>query len=308
MAKVWFLETRPQFLVLSVVLVLHGAALAFWRGTPSFDWLRFGLAMLGLVLLHAAVNVLNDWHDWSRTGIDKETTRTPFSGGSGILPAHQMDAPSVLRLGTVCLVAGCLVGLYLVWDTYRAYGRLWPLLVIGLIGALSVVVYTPVLTRLGLGEIFAGLGLGNLPVLGAYYVLTGRLDWVAVWSGIPSTLLTYNLLFLNEFPDAAADAKGGRRHMVLLLTKRGARWLYAAVEALAYIVILLGVILGLLTPWALLGLISAFFGLPAIRTALREYDSLPGLLPALAANVAAVLATNALLALGYLIAGLTAAS
>ena len=306
MKGVWFHETRPQFLVLSLVLVLHGAGLAFWQGTPAFSWLRFALAMLGLVLMHAAVNVLNDWHDWAKTGIDKETPRTPFSGGSGILPAGGMDARSTLREGAICLATGCVIGLYLVWDTYRVFGRVWPLLLIGLAGALAVVAYTPFLTRIGLGEVFAGIGLGNLPVLGTYYVLTGRLDWVAVWSGIPATLLTYNLLLLNEFPDAAADAKGGRRHMVARLTKRGARWLYAAVESAAYVVILAGVMLRQFTPWALLGLIAAPFALKAIRTALHEYDNLPGLLPAMGANVMAVLSTNALLAVGYLVARLVA--
>jgi 1,4-dihydroxy-2-naphthoate octaprenyltransferase len=306
MKGVWLHETRPQFLLLSVVLVLHGAGLAFWRGTPAFDWLRFALAMLGLTLMHAAVNVLNDWHDWAKTGIDRETPKTPFSGGSGILPAGGMDARSTLWEGTICLVAGCVIGLYLVWDTYRVFGRVWPLLVIGLVGALAVVAYTPFLTRIGLGELFAGLGLGNLPVLGTYYVLTGRLDWVAVLSGIPATLLTYNLLLLNEFPDTAADAKGGRRHMVARLTKRGARWLYAAVESAAYVVIVAGVLLQQLTPWALLGLVALPFALKAIATTLREYEGVERLLPAMGANVAAVLSTNALLALGYLIARLVA--
>ncbi len=303
MSKYWFLETRPQFLLLSVVLVLHGGALAYWQGAAPFPWLRFLLAMIGLVSLQASVNVLNDWHDWSRTGIDKETPRTPFSGGSGLLPAGAMTPAATLKLGIATLVVGGALGLYLVWDTYRPFGRIWPLLVIGLVGAFAVVAYTPLLTRIGLGEVFAGLGLGNLPVLGTYYVLTGRLDAVAVLSGIPATLLTYNLLLLNEFPDMAADAKGGRRHMVVRLEKKGARWLYAAVELAAYLVIVAGVALGRLTPWALLALVAAFFALQAIRTAIRAYDSVEGLLPALGANVIAVLATNALIALGYLIAG-----
>ena len=112
------------------------------------------------------------------------------------------------------LLAACAIGLYLAWISG------WPLLAIGILGALSVVAYTPVLTRIGLGEAAAGLALGTLPVVGAYYLFTGRLDAVAWVSGIPAGLLTYNLLLLNEFPDAEADATGGRRHMVILLGKR----------------------------------------------------------------------------------------
>jgi 1,4-dihydroxy-2-naphthoate octaprenyltransferase len=300
----WFLETRPQFLLLAVLLVLHAAGLAFWK-VGSVDILRLALCVIGLVLLHASVNVLNDWHDWEKTGIDKETPRTPFSGGSGLLPAGVMTAKAALGLGIGTLAAGCAIGFYLVWDTWRAYGTPWPLLIIGVIGAVSIVAYTPLLTKVGLGEVFAGLGLGLLPIVGAYYVLTGSLDTAAWVSGIPAFLLTYNLLLINEFPDVEADAKGGRRHMVVLLGKKGARWLYAAVEAGTYVAIVAGVVAGVLTPWALLGLVAGFFAIQAIRGAITGYDSMEAIVPAMGANVASCLGTNALLAIGYLIAGLT---
>lgn len=292
----WFLETRPQFLLLSVALALHGSALALWAG--SFDWLRFALSMVGLVLLHASVNVLNDWHD-HRSGIDLETKRTPFSGGSGFLPSKALAPGVVLGMGLAYLAIGCAIGLYLVSVTGL------PLLWIGLAGAFTIVAYTPLLSRLGVGEIAAGLGLGYLPILGFYYVHTGRLDAAAWVSAIPAGLLTYNLLLLNEFPDAKADAAGGRRHMVILLGKKNARWLYAAVEAGTYVAIVAGVVLGVLTPWALVGLGALLPALKAIKGALADYGSFEGLIPAQGANVGAVLLTNLLLAVGYLVAGLT---
>ena len=294
----WFRETRPQFLLLSVVLVAHGAMLALWQG--SFDWLRMALAAVALVLMHASVNVLNDWHDYAKSGIDKKTQRTPFSGGSGLLPSGVMSAQGALALGVGTLVAAIAIGLYLAWVSG------WALFVIGVVGAIAVVGYTPLFTRIGLGELAAGFALGNLPVVGAYYLLTGRLDALAWVSSIPAGLLTYNLLLLNEFPDAEADAAGGRLHIVVLLGKRRARWLYALVEAGAYVAVIAGVVAGMLTPWALLSLGGAFFALQAIQGALQHYDSFEGLIPAQGANVVAVLSTNALLAVGYFIAALTA--
>lgn len=293
----WFFETRPQFLLLSVVLVAHGAALALWQG--AFDWLLMMLAAVALVLMHASVNVLNDWHDYSKTGIDKQTQPTPFSGGSGLIPAGVMTVKGALIFGIGTLAVACAIGLYLVWLSG------WPLLAIGILGALSIVAYTPLLTRLGLGELAAGFTLGTLPVVGVYYLFTGRLDGVAWVSGIPAGLLTYNLLLLNEFPDAEADKAGGRRHMVILLGKRRARWLYAAVEAGVFVAILAGVAAGVLTPWALLGLVGVVFAAKAIQGALQHYDNHEALIPAMGANVAAVLSTNALLAVGYLIAAWT---
>lgn len=292
---VWFQETRPQFLLLSVVLALHGSALAYWLG--SFEWLRFVLAMVGLVLLHASVNVLNDWHD-HKSGIDLATRRTPFSGGSGMLPEGAMRPAQVLAMGVVFLVVGSAIGVYL------AYVAGWELLVIGAIGAFSVVAYTPLLSRLALGELFAGLGLGYLPILGVCMVHAGDLAAAAWVSAIPAGLLTYNLLLLNEFPDMEADRAGGRRTMVILLGKPAAGVLYTVVEAGTFVAIAAGVALGALTPWALLGLLAAVPAARAIKGALADHGSFEGLIPAQGANVAAVLLTNALLAIGYLVAGL----
>jgi len=300
----WVLETRPQFLTLSVALVLHGSALAAWqlaeRGGGAFHWVHALLAMVALVLMHGSVDALNDWHDFAKSGIDREITQTPFSGGSGLVPAGVLSPTNALVLGFGTLIAGAVIGVYLV----SVSGT--PLLWIGIAGAASIVLYTPVFTRIGLGEIVAGLGLGTLPVVGVYYLLVGRVDPVAWVSGIPAGLLTYNLLYLNEFPDAEVDARGGRHHMVILLGKSRARWWYAAVEAGASVAIVAGVATGVLTPLALLGLGGAFFALQAIRGTIANYDGFESLFPAMGANVMAVLATNVLLALGYLVAALTA--
>jgi len=286
-----------------VTLVLHGSALAAWQiaeqGGGTFHWGYAVLAMVALVLMHGAVDALNDWHDYAKSGIDREIRQTPFSGGSGLVPSGVLSPTGALVLGLGTLIAGAAIGVYLV----SVSGL--PLLWIGLAGAASIVLYTPVFTRIGLGEIVAGLGLGTLPIVGVYYLLVGRVDPVAWVSGIPAGLLTYNLLYLNEFPDAEVDAKGGRHHMVILLGKARARWLYAAVEAGTCVAIVVGVALGVLSPWALLGLGGAFFAVQAIRGALVNYDGFESLFPAMGANVMAVLATNVLLALGYLVAALT---
>ena len=296
MIRKYVLGTRPQFLTLAAVLVLHGSALAAWHGSVHIG--HSLLAALALVLLQGSVNVLNDWHDWSRSGIDHTTRQTPFSGGSGLLPRGEMEPRSALALGIGTLLAGVAIGLYLAWVAG------WPLLALGVAGALSVVLYTPLLTRIGLGEIMAGLGLGALPIVGTYYLLTGTFDIAAWVSGIPATLLTYNLLLLNEFPDAEADQAGGRHHMVVVLGKRRARWLYTAVEAGTFASIVAGVAAGVLTPWALLGLIALVPAVKAIRVTLERYDSFEGLIPAQGANVQAVLGTNLLMAIGYVIAAL----
>ncbi len=57
--------------------------MAWYDGAFFLSWAL--LALLGLLLAHVSVNVLNDYFDY-RSGVDLKTQRTPFSGGSGILP------------------------------------------------------------------------------------------------------------------------------------------------------------------------------------------------------------------------------
>lgn len=75
--KVWFAETRPQFLLLSVVLAFLGSSMAWyasglWSFRFSFHIGHALLAFLGLLLCHIGVNVLNDYFDY-KSGIDLKT-------------------------------------------------------------------------------------------------------------------------------------------------------------------------------------------------------------------------------------------
>lgn len=290
--KLWFLETRPQFLLLSVVLVLLGTAMSFCHG--HFHWLRFILTTLGLVLAHASVNILNDYFDY-KSGIDIATTRTPFSGGSGMLPAGLLEPESVYKFGVGCLLAALLIGIYLT----AVSG--WQVLPLIIVGGVVIYFYTSYLTKWLTGEIWAGLGLGTLPVLGTYFVQTGSYSSETLVTSLAPGFLTANLLLLNEFPDVAADREAGRHHIVIALGKTGAGRLYAGLMAMTYLCIVVGVICRIMPPLTLIALLTIPFALKAIGTTFRHYDDHDKMIPALGANVITVLATDALLALGYLL-------
>jgi 1,4-dihydroxy-2-naphthoate octaprenyltransferase len=292
--KVWLLETRPQFLLLSVVLVLLGTAIAWHEG--YFNLLKFVLTLIGLVLAHSSVNVLNDYFDY-KSGIDLETTRTPFSGGSGILPDGLLKPKGVYIYGVGCLTAALAIGIYL---TFLSGWQLLPMIILG---GLVIYFYTSHLTKWLVGEFWAGLGLGMLPVLGTYFVQTGRYSLEAFVASLAPGFLTANLLFLNEFPDVEADRKGGRFNLVIALGPRNASRLYAGLIAMTYICIIVGVVFRLMPPLTLIGFHSIFFAIKAIKVTFKHYDNVKDLLPALKANVLTVLVTDAFLALGYLLSG-----
>jgi len=290
--KVWFMELRPQFLLLSIVLAFLGTCVAFYEG--FFNHLHFILALIGLLFLHISVNVLNDYFDY-KSGIDLEVRRTPFSGGSGILPPQLLSPPSVFRLGLACLTLGVVIGIYFVVVV-------GPLLIpIVLLAAVISYFYTTHLARWMVGELCAGLGLGALPVLGAYFVQSGYYSPLAMVASIPPFILVFNLLFLNEFPDVEVDKKHGRRNLVIWLGRANASKLYSVLTAIMYGWIALCVVLNWMPTPVLLSLLTLPWGLKAIQTSLRHYGD-EGIVRAMAWNVIVVLLTQALMGVGFLIA------
>ncbi len=292
MAKIgtWLQQVRAPFLLLAVALSLLGTATARWHGSVHAG--QALLLGLGVVLAHASVNLFNELSD-HRTGIDRHTLRTPFSGGSGMLQAGRTTPRQVAAAAYGALLAAGAVGAYF----FLASG--WPILAFMACGALAIRFYTSHLARWGIGELASGLTLGSLVVVGGHYALTSFMTADILYVSIPPGILTALLLFLNEFPDAEADRRGGRRHLVILLGTKRSAVLYAAAVLLVFALIALGPFV-LNIPWAtLIALAASPLGAAAAVLALRHHSDPPRLVKAQGLNVALVLVTDVLLALGY---------
>ena len=291
---------RAPFLPLSVVLAFLGASIAWYESRQSgadFDF-NLGYAFLagiGILLAHISVDVLNEYFDF-RSGIDLKTQRTPFSGGSGALPAGLITQRQALYLGTAALVIIIPLGIFFIVVKGLA---LLPLL---LVAAILVVIYTPFILEMGWPEWAPGAGMGSLPVLGAFFVHAGAFPLVAVIAAIPSGILVHNLLLLNEFPDVDADKTARRRTLPIVIGKQKASLVYSALTILVYLWIIGGVIAGLMPPLSLLGLLTLPWAVKAIRGSLNSHD-MDKLVPAMANNVLVVLLTQLLMGIGYIIAG-----
>jgi len=277
---------RVPFLLLPFTLVASGAAAAAYEG--HFSWLRTLMALVGLVALHAAVNILNEWSDL-RTGIDLHTVRTPFSGGSGTLPAGDMSSGAALAFGVMAGGVGLVIG---IWFVTQVGGIIVPIMIVG---AVCVLAYTPFLTASGVGEVAAGLGLGALPVIGTAVVQDGSIPSAAIAASVPAFFMTFNLLLLNEFPDEAADRAGGRRHLVILLGRKGAAAVYALAGLLTPTAIIVGTAMNALPLYALAAVLPSLLLIRPLRWALGDAQAeVP--VPALGANVIWNLGTNVMLA------------
>jgi 1,4-dihydroxy-2-naphthoate octaprenyltransferase len=296
--KVWFAETRPQFLLLSVVLAFLGNCIAWYEFKEFGGTFHLGyalLAFLGLLLCHISVNVLNDYFDY-RSGIDLEVRRTPFSGGSGILPAVLLKPRQVFWFGLVSFLLAVPIGIYFVIT------RGWDLLPLLLVAAVCTLLYTPFLTRVGWPEWAPGVGLGALPVLGTYFIQTTAYTIPAVIAAIPSGILVHNLLLLNEFPDVEADKKADRKTLPIVIGKSRAWMVYSALTVVIYLWIIGWVVAGKMPAFSLVALLTLPLAIKAIVGA-RKHDDMSQLVPAMANNVLVVLLTQFLLGIGYILAG-----
>lgn len=289
--KIWFLETRPQFLLLSVVLAFLGTCIAWYDGYFHLGYAL--LAFIGLLLAHISVNVLNDYFDY-KSGIDLMVKRTPFSGGSGILPAAFLKPRHVLWFGVVSFLLAIPIGVYFM------IVRGWLLLPLLLIAGGCILLYTPFILKTRWPEWAPGLGLGTLPVLGVYFVqTTAYLPAIVV--SIPSGILVHNLLLLNEFPDTEADKKAGRKTLPIVMGKAKASIVYSVLTVIVYLWIIGGVVAGLMPPFSLIALLTLPLAIKAIQGA-RKHQEITRLMPAMANNVLVVLLTQLLLGIGYILA------
>ncbi|MDO8250732.1 MAG: prenyltransferase [Rhodoferax sp.] len=287
----WLGPARLPFLVLTPACIVLGVACVQWTH-GHVKLLEALLVLLGAVAAHISVNAFNEYQDF-HSGLDALTQRTPFSGGSGVLPAHPELAGSTLAMAVGCLAVSIGVGLYFVALRGAA------LLPLGVAGVALVLAYTQWITRHPLLCLIApGLGFGPLMILGTQVALTGEYSASAAAASLLPFFLVNNLLLLNQFPDAEADRRVGRRHILVTSGPAvAARW-YMVLTVLAFASIALGVLLGLLPAGALLGLLGLVLAWPTARDVLAHALDVERLLPAMGRNVLISLLTPVLMAIG----------
>ncbi len=293
----WIKETRPQFLTLSVVLTFMGTAMAWYHGTINLSYAV--LAGFALTLTHGSSNAINDYFDY-KSGIDLAVQRTPFSGGSGLVPEGKLPLSHALWVGIVCTAVALGIGIFLCFMTG------WMLLPLIIIAILCLFLYTPVILKTPWPEWSPGLGLGILPTMAFCFIQSGEYSWPVFIASIASGILVHNLLLLNEFPDLEADRQGGRKTTpVLFGMKISVRFFKQATWAV-YIWIGGCVLASFLTQTIIMPAycLLAFLSLPLALKAMKGsefYNDRDRLIPALGHNVAFILSTHILLGIGYIL-------
>jgi len=287
----WLRAIRIRFLLASVIAVSNGLAIAYWK-TGTIDLLHAAMTYVGVIFLHASVDLLNDYWDHKR-GIDSATTRTKFSGGTGVLPENLLTPSAVYSAGLIFLILGALIGAYFV-----AVRGITIAVILGF-AVVAIYFYSTSIVNAGLGELFVAIK-GAMIVLGSFYVQSPTLEPTAIYVGAIVGILSATVLFVNSFPDYGADRSKGRRTLVIMLGKKKAAAVFPLFIVAAYAMIVAGIFFGFTKIYSLVSLSSIVFAVKSALLLKKDQESIENVVPAMSSAVTYSRITGFLLALGLI--------
>jgi len=236
--RAWYAATRPRVFVATFVPMALAAVIALQDGVFSLS--AFVLSLIGVMLLQTVANLVNEYADFYRGADDLK------QAGQGMaIKQYGLSPREVLYGATFCGVTACLIGVY-----FLTQSGPW-LLAIGLGGVLVAITYTAgpfPLAYHGLGEVAAGIFMGPMIVLGAYYVMN---PLISAEKGLQLSLMAFpimftcaNILHANNIRDRDADMAANKRTLAVRFGVQIARQEYGVLMGAAYVSQIILVLIG----------------------------------------------------------------
>jgi 1,4-dihydroxy-2-naphthoate octaprenyltransferase len=244
----WLLIVRASVFPMTLVSGGIGGLLAL--GGP--DAARVSLphllaALLGILLAHAANNMINDYFDLE-SGLDSDQYVR------GQYAPHPILSGLVSKRGLVGAIAGVNAAdlAILVWLA-SVHG--WPIVAFAGLGLFVSVFYVApplLLKRRGLGELGVFLVWGPLMIGGTYLATTGRIEPWVIAASLPYACLVMAVLMGKHVDKIEADAARGVHTLPVLLGERSARTATQALVVSFFALVPVLVLTGTLSVWTLL--------------------------------------------------------
>src|SRR5262245_18898749 len=243
--RIWLMAARPRTLPAAIAPVFVGTAVAVAQHGDLRRVGAFIAALIGSIFIQIGTNLANDYSDAKR-GADTVDRLGPVRvTASGLVAPRSVLIATWLAFG-IAVVAGI----------YLATVAGWVIIAVGVASIAAGVLYTGgprPYGYAGLGELFVFLFFGLVAVNGSYYVQLERLDWFPFGLSIAVGCLVTAVLVVNNVRDVETDRRSGKRTLAVRLGREGARRLYVALIAGAYLALLVTLIANGGPWWALLG-------------------------------------------------------
>ena len=289
---------RPRTLPLALSCIALGTFLA--AAADAYSWPITTLCLLTAVFLQILSNLANDYGD-SIHGADHVQREGPQRAvQSGQISAETMKRAMILFAG----LSG-VSGLLLLWLAFGAEGLLGLLIFVLLGGAAiwAAVNYTSGSRPYGYagwGDLFVLIFFGWVGVLGPYFLMAQRLDWLLLLPATSCGLLAVAVLNVNNIRDIESDRQAGKFSIPVRLGPERARLYHWILLATAVFLATLYVLLIFTSYWAFLFLLAVPL-LVRNGTAVQQTFSPLALNPLLKQMVLSALAFNILLGLGLIL-------
>ncbi len=257
----WLILTRAAVFPMTLFSGLIGGLLA--AAHPEADWGCFALSIIGLVVAHAANNLMNDYFDLEGGVDESDSPRAlyaPHPVLSGWISKEGLFAAIVLfnAIGAVVLLA-----------LFEARG--WPVAVFAAAGLFVSVFYVAPPFKLkhhGLGEPGVFLVWGPLMTGGAYFVTTGEAPLWVFAASLPYAILVTSVLIGKHVDKLPHDSRKSIRTLPVILGEERSLRLNRALMIGFYAVVAALVATGTLGP----GVLLVFASLPLLRRILKIYS------------------------------------
>jgi len=289
----------PKISLASLASIFLGACVALRDAPFAPGWML--LTVAGILAIEAAKNASGEIFDFD-SGTDLAVSpeeRTPFSGGKRVLVEKLLTRAQTGAVAAAGYALGIAAGL-----TIAAF-REPRVLGLGLFGVACAWLYHAPPIRMsyrGLGEVAVAVCYGPLLCAGTYLVQRRAWSAEALAASLPLGLLVAAFLWVNEFPDARADERAGKRTLVVRLGRRRASRAYAGLVGGAF------ALLAVLPAWGSppgvrLGLVGLPFAAASVRVVLGNPGTPSRLVPAQRAALAAFVLGALGSGIGHLLRG-----
>lgn len=246
----WLISTRAAVLIMTFLSAAIAGILAIQDG--SFNFGRWFLLVVGLVMAHATNNLLNDYTDFNR-GVDQDNYyRSQY--GPQVLVHNLMTPRQLLTYAAVSGLIALIAGIALI---LLQGGITWILLALG---AFFVLFYTWPLKYVGLGELAVLIVWGPLMIGGGYYVITGNWEWNVILASLPYALGVTGVIFGKHIDKYEMDKEKGIHTLPVILGEKLSRYIALGMIILQYLLVVYLVVTGFFTPVMLI----VFFSIPVL--------------------------------------------
>lgn len=248
----WLKAARVHTLPMSFMSWL---VVFIWAATQDGNIFLGILALIGVMLAHLGVNLIDDYFDFKReVGTIKSSDEKKSIKMQKGKCKYLIDGKATMNQLLIAIIIyfglASLIGLYLL----LVCG--WQVAAIAAIAAIFCLLY-PFLSYCGLSEFAVGLTFAPLLFAGVSFVMLGYFSKDILLMSLSTGLLTVGLLHTHALMDYDFDVKDKKKTLCTLLGSKNAGLIaLGAMMALAYINIVVGVLFVDFPPATLLTLIT----------------------------------------------------